>query len=579
MGRMNEGVFVRADAPIRALIVDDCEDDTYLVRVELARRGMVLDYRRVDCALDMAAALAAEEWDIVLSDHDMPGFDALAALDVLKRSGQDIPFLIHSGQISDRQAVSAMYEGVDDFIAKGDYERLVPVIERELRGARARRAVRHADTRIQQLAFFDGLLSLPNHHLFCSKVGDAIRESRERGRPPCGAVLVVDLDRFMRVNASFGYEAGNELLRQIGQRLREGLGAEIVLARLGGDEFGIFLPGATDRSGVEMLARWIVRSFDQPLMKDRVELFLTASVGIAMIPGDGEDVLDLLMNAETAIGQVKRAGGNGLRFYERTMNAASAERLALESDLRHAVERGELLLEYQPVISARHLGAVGAEALVRWQHPRLGRMAPDRFIPMADETGLITEIGAWVLGEATRQARRWLDAGHERMRISVNVSAVQFAQPRLLEVVADALRDSALPPASLVLEITESSLMSDVESAVGMLRALKNMGVQVAIDDFGTGYSSLSYLKRLPIDIVKIDKSFVRDLCHDAEDAAIVRAIIALASNLRLSTIAEGVETVEQADLLCEAGCDFLQGFHFGRPVAVENFVLRPPMR
>ncbi len=574
MGKMSEEIFVRNDAPVRALIVDDSEDDTYLVRAELGRRGLLVDYRRVDCALDMAAALASEDWDIILADHDMPGFDALAALDVLKRSGKDVPFIIHSGQISDRQAVSAMYEGVDDFITKGDYERLVPVVERELRGLRARRAVRHADSRIEQLAYFDGLSALPNHHLFCSKVADAIQESRERGRPPSGAVLVVDLDRFLRINASFGYEAGNELLRQVGRRLRAGLGPEIVLSRLGGDEFGVFVPGASDRSAVEMLARWIVRSFDEPLLKDRVELFLTASVGIAMIPTDGDVVLELLMNAETAIGQVKLSGGNGLRFYERTMNAASAERLSMEADLRHAVERGELLLEYQPVVAAAQLKPVGAEALVRWMHPRLGRLSPDRFIPLADETGLIAEIGAWVLFEATRQARQWIDAGHERARVSVNVSAVQFAQPRLLEVVSEALRASRLPPGSLILEITESSLMTDVESAAGMLRALKNMGVKVAVDDFGTGYSSLSYLKRLPIDIIKIDKSFVRELCDNAEDAAIVRAIIALASSLQLSTIAEGVESAGQAEVLREAGCDCLQGFHFGRPGAAGSIRL-----
>ncbi|THF60964.1 putative bifunctional diguanylate cyclase/phosphodiesterase [Pseudothauera rhizosphaerae] len=574
MGRMRAEAALHGEAPIRVLIVDDSEDDAYLLRTELARRGLVVDCRRVDSALDMAAALAGQDWDLILSDHDMPGFDALAALDVLKRSGQDIPFIIHSGQIADRDAVSAMYDGVDDYICKGDYERLVPVIEREMRGLRARRAVRHADTRIQQLAYFDGLSALPNHHLFCNKVGDAIREHRERGRVPAGAVLVVDLDRFLRINASFGYEAGNDLLRQVGQRLRAGLGPEVVLARLGGDEFGVFLPGVNDRGSVEMLARWIVKSFDEPLLKDRVELFLTASVGIAMIPSDGEAVLDLLMNAETALGQVKRAGGNDLRFYERTMNAASAERLAMEADLRHAVERGELLIEYQPVISARHLRPVGAEALVRWLHPRLGRLPPDRFIPLADETGLIAELGAWVLCEAARQARAWLDAGHERVRVSVNVSAVQFSQPRLLEVVADALRRSALPPACLVLEITETSLMADVESAAGMLRALKNMGVQVAVDDFGTGYSSLSYLKRLPIDIIKIDKSFVRELCENDDDAAIVRAIIALAGSLRLATIAEGVESAGQAEVLRLAGCDFLQGFHFSRPTPAAQLVL-----
>ncbi len=559
--------------PVRALIVDDSEDDAYLLRAELARRGLPMYCRRVDSALDMAAALASDDWDIVLSDHDMPGFDALAALEVLKRSGRDVPFIIHSGRISDRQAVSAMYDGVDDFIAKGDYERLVPVIGRELRGALARRAVRQADSRIEQLAFFDGLSALPNHQSFCTRVEAAIAHARERGRTPAGVVMVVDLDRFLRINASFGYDTGNALLRQVGERLRAGLAVEVMLARLGGDKFGVFLPAVVERGEAELVARWIVHSFERPFLKQHIELFLTASVGIAMLPGDGRAVHELLMNAETATGQVKRSGGNGLRFFERTMNAASAERLALEADLRHAVERSELFLEYQPVVAAAGADIRGVEALVRWRHPHLGRLSPDRFIPLADESGLIGEVGAWVLGEAARQGRLWADQGLD-LRVSVNVSAVQFSQPRLLETVSRALHDSGLAPAQLVLEITESSLMNDVESAVGMLRALKNMGVRVAVDDFGTGYSSLSYLKRLPIDIIKIDKSFVRDLGGDSRDVAIVRAIIALAGSLGMSTVAEGVESAAQADVLRAAGCDFFQGFHFSRPCAAEALVL-----
>lgn len=559
--------------PVRALIVDDSEDDAYLLRAELARRGLPMYCRRVDSALDMAAALASDDWDIVLSDHDMPGFDALAALEVLKRSGRDVPFIIHSGRISDRQAVSAMYDGVDDFIAKGDYERLVPVIGRELRGALARRAVRQADSRIEQLAFFDGLSALPNHQSFCARVEAAIAHARERGRTPAGVVMVVDLDRFLRINASFGYDTGNALLRQVGERLRAGLAVEVMLARLGGDKFGVFLPAVVERGEAELVARWIVHSFERPFLKQHIELFLTASVGIAMLPGDGRAVHELLMNAETATGQVKRSGGNGLRFFERTMNAASAERLALEADLRHAVERSELFLEYQPVVAAAGADIRGVEALVRWRHPHLGRLSPDRFIPLADESGLIGEVGAWVLGEAARQGRLWADQGLD-LRVSVNVSAVQFSQPRLLETVSSALHDSGLAPAQLVLEITESSLMNDVESAVGMLRALKNMGVRVAVDDFGTGYSSLSYLKRLPIDIIKIDKSFVRDLGGDSRDVAIVRAIIALAGSLGMSTVAEGVESAAQADVLRAAGCDFFQGFHFSRPCAAEALVL-----
>ncbi|CAL94062.1 putative bifunctional diguanylate cyclase/phosphodiesterase [Azoarcus olearius] len=563
-------VLGRPAGPVRLLIVDDSEDDAFLVCAELTRRGMAVHHRRVDCDFDMAAALAAEPWDVVLSDHNMPGFSSLAALDVLKSSGLDLPFIIHSGEISDRQAVSAMYEGVDDFIAKGDYDRLLPVIERELRGLHARRAVRQADERIRELVNFDVLSALPNHNLFCTKVGDWIADA---GAQAAGAVLVVDVDRFMRINASFGYDTGNVILRQLGERLAAGLAADVMLARLGSDRFGVFLPGVVEREQAEIAARWLLRAFEQPFMKNDIELFLTASVGIAMVGGDGADVFELLMNAEAAVARVKCQGGNGVRCYDRAMNAASAERLTLEAELRHAVERGELRLFYQPIVDPD--GTVrAAEALVRWQHPEQGLLAPDRFIPLADETGLITEIGAWVLTEACYQGRCWHDAGHERFRVSVNVSAVQFGQPRLLETVREALRGSGFPPACLTLEITESSLMSDVESAAGMLRSLKNMGVRIAVDDFGTGYSSLSYLRRLPIDTVKIDKSFVRDVSNNGEDAAIVRAIIALAHSLGLGTVAEGVETAEQEATLRREGCDSFQGYRYGRPVPAEVFVM-----
>ncbi|HPR07924.1 MAG TPA: EAL domain-containing protein, partial [Denitromonas sp.] len=501
------------DRPIRALVVDDVEDDAYLLQAELAQRGVSIEYHRVDSEIDMAAELASDEWDLVISDHNMPGFDALAALEVLKRSGRDIPFIIHSAHISHQLAVSAMYDGVHDFIPKGQYERMVPVIERELRGAQARRAVRQADDRIQQLSYYDKLSALPNQNLFCDKVTEWINATQRQGRTVRGALFVIDIDRFLRVNASFGYEAGNAVLKEVSQRLSEVLQSDVLLARLGGDEFGVFVPGIGERQSAEVFARWISKVFDSPFMKDGIELFLTPSTGVALIPADGTQVYELLMSAETASAQVKKRGGNGYMFYDRAMNVASTERVALESDLRHAVERSELFLEFQPVIEAQSGQIVSAEALVRWNHPRLGRVAPDRFITLADESGLIVDIGAWVLNEACRCCRGWHVAGFSNMKVSVNVSAVQFGQPRLLEAVRDALNNSSLPPQALMLEITESSLMQDAESTAGMLRALRNMGVRISVDDFGTGYSSLSYLKRFPLDVIKIDKSFVRDLC------------------------------------------------------------------
>ena len=572
MERANISKMLR-EHHISMLVVDDSEDDAFLLYSELVSRGAKVDYKRVDTAADMREALGAGKWDLIICDHSMPGFDALTALEILKSSGKDIPFIIYSGHISDQTAYSAMGEGVNDYIQKGNFARLIPVIERELKGAAARSAVRQADTRIKELAYFDKLSALPNHNYFCTRVTELIAACESLGKTPCGALFYIDLDRFLRINSSFGYEAGNDILRQTATRLKECVAESgAILARFGGDEFGIYYPGLTERAAVQNFADWLKQAFEAPFLHAGIELYLTCSIGVAQVPEDGRQVYDLLMNAETAMANAKRGGGNGYRFYAREMNATSAERIAMESELRHAVERNELFLQFQPCIDAVTLKTVGAEALVRWRHPERGLIPPDRFIPIADESGLIVDIGEWVLRQACRQARAWHEAGHADLSISVNVSAVQFGQPRLLDVVKRALADSGLPPRALTLEITESVIMHDAETAVGMLRALKHMGVKLSIDDFGTGYSSLSYLKRFPIDILKIDKSFVRALGVNEEDTAIVRTIMALAKSLHLTTIAEGVETERQVELLQKARCDRFQGFHFSRPV--DNDVL-----
>ncbi len=554
------------DQPIRMLMVEDSEDEAFLLYSELNARGARIDWQRVDSARDLTAALTERDWDIIICDHNMPGFDSFAALQVVKQSGKDIPFVIYSGQISDQQAVSAMHDGVQDYIEKGNYARLMPVIERELKNAAARSAVRQADSRIQELAYYDGLSNLPNHNLFCAQVTEWILEAEKSGRMPAGAIAYLDLDRFLRINTSFGYDTGNEILRQIARRLTGALPPQAALARLSGDAFGIFLPGATLGDGLDGAVQWIKQVFDAPFEKGGIELYITASIGIARLPEDGGEVYELLMNAETAMTWAKRVGGNGIQFYRRDMNANSGERVAMESDLRHALERDELFLHYQPCIDATDGRTVGMEALVRWQHPTRGLIPPDRFIPIADESGLIADIGEWVLRRACQQGRRWQDKGFNAY-LSVNVSAVQFGQPRLLEIVRRALSETGFAPHALQLEITESVLMQDAESAIGMLRAFKAMGVRISVDDFGTGYSSLSYLKRFPIDILKIDKSFVRDLPDDEEDTAIVRAIIALAHSLRLTTVAEGVENLAQVEFLRREGCNRFQGYHFSRPV------------
>jgi len=556
---------------LRMLVVDDSEDDAVLLCRELSGHGVKLEFTRVDTAPDMGSALCETEWDIVICDHNMPGFDSLGALEVLKRSGKDVPFILYSGHISDEQAFTAMAQGVADYVPKGNIARLVPVIERELRGAAVRQAVRQADDRIKELAFYDTLCALPNHNLFCARVSEWLLETERRGRIAKGALLYIDVDRFLRINASFGYETGNELLRQIARRLNECAEARVVLARLGADDFGLFFEGVDDEAKAAAIGDWVLKAFDEPFHKDRLELYLTPSIGISLLPKHGQEVYDLLMNAETAMAVAKRSGGNGVRIYSREMNASSAERVALESALRHAVARDELLLHYQPVVDGASGRIQGVEALVRWQHPERGMIPPDRFIPIADESGLIVDIGEWVLRRACTQMKAWHDQGFGGLSIAVNVSAVQFGQPRLLEVVSRTLEQTGLDPRLLMLEITEGVLMHDAESAVGMLRALKNMGVKIGVDDFGTGYSSLTYLKRFPIDVLKIDRSFIRDLASDEDDAAIVRAIIALAKSLHLETVAEGVETAEQAQLLRTQHVDRLQGYHFSRPLPEEK--------
>jgi len=557
---------------IQVLIVEDSEDDAFLVYSELAVRGANIGYRRVCQALEMAAALKSEDWDVILCDHNMPGFDSFGALEVLKASGKDIPFIIYSGQIPESVAHRAMADGVQDFIPKGDLGRLVPVLERELRGAAARDAARRADQRIKRMAFYDCLSSLPNQNLLRSRINDWMSEWAQRGRQACGALLHIDIDRFLRINGSFGYEAGNEILRQAAARLSDCVGEHGVVARLGGDEFGIFYPQISAREQIEPCARGIVEAFRAPYYKDSLELYLSASVGAALAPHDGADAYELMTNAETAMRVAKRAGGNGFRCYGREMNATSAERLSLEMDLRRAVARDELLAHYQPIVSADTEETVSVEVLLRWLHPQQGMIPPDRFIPIADESGLIGDIGEWALREACQEARRWSEIGLDALCVSVNVSAVQFSQPRLLEVVKRTLAESGIDPQRLELEITESVLMREAETTIGMLRALKNMGVRISVDDFGTGYSSLAYLKRFPIDILKIDRAFVRDLAASEDDAAIVRAIIALSRSLHLTTVAEGVESEAQLRFLRVEGCDRFQGFYFSQGLAAADF-------
>lgn len=545
------------------LLVEDHEDEALLLQAELRARGVPADIVRVDCRQDMVAALQRADWDLIICDHSMPGFDSRGALEVLKQSGRDIPFIIYSGYISPEQAVSAMHEGVCDFIDKGNVERLIPVIQRELKGAQARRAVRQADLQIHALANYDTLLDLPNRDLFCRQVDRLLTGAT---RPPL--LVYLDLDRFLRINGSFGFSVGNEILRQVAERLHRWRG-DALLARAGGDKFSLYLPSLGE-GGLPGCLQSLMGLFARPFHKERLELYLTASIGIVS-DTLGATATELMTRAEAACDEAKRSGGNSYRVFDPSMTSGGTQRLALEADLRHALARDELFIAYQPIVEVHGGRVASVEALLRWQHPVHGVIGPDRFIPLADESGLIVEIGGWVLNQACRQTRAWHEQGHSHLAVAVNVSPVQFAEPRLLEQVSEALQASGLPPDSLELEITEATLMREAESTRSMLRTLKGLGVKISADDFGTGYSNLSYLKRFPIDILKIDKSFTRDLGQDRDDDAIVNAILAMARSLGLGTIAEGVETPAQAEWLRQAQCDRLQGHFYADPRRAES--------
>ena len=432
-------------------------------------------------------------------------------------------------------------------------------------------ARRQAEEHVRRLAHFDELTGLPNRSLFNQRLSRALARARRAGTPL--AILFIDLDGFKNVNDTLGHEAGDRVLQEIAQRLRTCMREVDTVSRLGGDEFMVLIEGPPRPADVAEVAQKILAAVARPVLLDAQEFHLTASIGISVCPGDGDDLQSLMKNADTAMYRAKEQGKNNFQFYSAQINVHTLELIALESDLRHALEREEFLLHYQPKVDVGSNRIVGMEALVRWQRPGQELIAPARFIPLAEETGLIVPIGEWVLKTACLQNKAWQDQGLPRLRIAVNLSPRQFAHPSLLQDVARVLADTRLDPVWLEFEITESMVIRDPEHAVSLLRSLKEMGIHLSIDDFGTGYSSLSYLKRFPLNSVKIDRSFIQDLPGDSNHTEITQAIIAMAHSLRLGAIAEGVETEEQLRFLRLHGCNQMQGYLFSKPLPADQFL------
>ena len=436
---------------------------------------------------------------------------------------------------------------------------------------------RAAAQEIERLAFFDSLTGLPNRVLLKDRLNQMLtRAGRHKEKV---ALLFIDLDRFKEVNDTLGHGSGDLLLQVVAERLISCLRTSDTVARLGGDEFVVLLEGVDDREGVMEVAAKLLAAMAQPIQLFDREIYSGGSIGISLYPYDGDNVDTLFKNADTAMYHAKEQGRNTYRFYSSDMHTSALELLTLNSYLRHALERDELSLVYQPQLSFLTGELVGVEALIRWKHPDLGLIAPDRFIPLAEETGLIIPIGTWVLKQACYQAAQWINQGLKPVRVAVNLSAKQFRNPGLVATVRALLEQSGLPAHLLELELTEGMLIENIASTLETLKALKAMGVTLAIDDFGTGYSSLSYLKHFPLDRLKIDRSFVLEMAEKSGDsAAIVQAIIALAHSLKLTVIAEGVERQDQVEFLKQHCCDEMQGFLFSRPLtsdALETLLLK----
>ncbi|KDN98995.1 putative bifunctional diguanylate cyclase/phosphodiesterase [Pseudomonas donghuensis] len=440
----------------------------------------------------------------------------------------------------------------------------------EARTAELARSLTLANQELTQLALHDTLTGLPNRTLLADRIEQAISKVAEQGG--CFALMFIDLDGFKPVNDAFGHHMGDQLLKEVALRLRGHLHSQDTLARIGGDEFVLLvdLQEADDAVGV---AAKQVNLISRSFRVAEQSLQISASIGIVLYPGNGIDQHELLRNADAAMYHAKSAGKNGYSFFDVSMNSNARLQLQLLQDLRVALEQGQFCLYYQPKFDAHNCQPIGAEALLRWEHPQHGLMLPDRFIVQAEKTGLIIPIGEWVLDEACRQMRIWIDQGHSNWRIAVNLSAIQFCHTGLVESVAKVLARHQLPANSLTLEITETTAMRDADASMQVLQRLSDMGVDLSIDDFGTGYSSLMYLKRLPANELKIDRGFVRDLEQDSDDAAIVSAIVALGQALGLRIVAEGVETDRQQSFLTRLGCDSLQGYLLGQPQPAERFI------
>ncbi len=516
--------------------------------------------------------------DLILCDVMMPGLDGLGVLATLRKDAilAAIPFIFLTAKAAKSDFRQGMELGADDYITK-------PFTRNELLGAISTRLekqatvekrynteLQHAKSQLNYLIHNDSLTKLPNR-LSLQEQFQQIQHNNLNTQQ-LTTVLCIGLDRFNQVNDNLGQTVGDLLLQAVAERISSCIGSQNTVARLNADQFAVVLSTIQHRKEAANYAQVILNKLSEIFRIAEQELFITASLGIAFYPRDGKEIEPLLNHAHTAMIKAKQQGGDQFEFYTAAYNIGSSDRLALQTSLRYALERQELEVYYQPQVNLQTGEIFGAEALVRWHHPDRGLISPQKFIPIAEETGLILAIGEWVLYTACKQVKIWQNSGFPNLQIAVNLSSRQFSQLDLRQQLVQILIKTGIDPRFIELELTESMLAQNTEVAIRRLNALKALGVKIAIDDFGTGYSSLSYLQQFPFDVLKIDRCFIRNITENANNAAITQAIIAMAKSLNLKLIAEGVETEAELSFVCQHQCDGMQGYLFSRPIPVQEF-------
>jgi len=542
------------------LVEDDADDAQFLRQCLLRNNSRSVEIMRTGCIGDAVAALRGNTFDVVLLDLHLPDANGRECVERIQQANSQVPIVVLSGEGDEDYAVEILNRGVQDYLVK--WEGDGRVILRAIRYAIERK---RSESKLNYLARYDSLTGIPNRQYLRDQLERATTRAL-RGRTQM-ALLFLDLDRFKMVNDTLGHQLGDNLLRSVVQRLQSSVREGDLVARLGGDEFAVLLEDVEGPLELEAVARGIVSRFQEPFHLGGRQVSVTVSVGITLYPVDNADPMALLNNADIAMYQAKEQGRNNFKFFAPSMHEEILSYHSLETGLKNALAEQQFHLLYQPQFSLTDHRVHAVEALLRWDHPVRGRVSPEEFISVAEESGYIIPIGLWVLDDACRQIRRWESGGLPPPRVAINVAPVHFHRPDFHEQVRAVLSRYDVDPALIEFELTERSLMEDTDSARTCLRGLKDIGVRLAIDDFGTGYSCLSYLRRFPIDVLKIDRSFVAELDTSTDDQAICGAILSIAQRLSLDAVAEGIETEQQLAFLTRHGCQFGQGYYFSRPV------------